>query len=171
MNSFSLILTTILKYAYTRVEAEKLLSVFRLISEAYFYQQADTAALESLVRNQFRHSTDVAYCLEALSELIKLVEESSKGRIYETMHEASEALEQLPVLTLYVPMKFEHADIKRIGTWVRSNLHEKILIQFIINANYRGGCGISWQGVMKDYSFNHFLQRESRSIQTLIQNV
>src|SRR3989338_2940041 len=171
MNSVPLIIATILKYAYTRVEAEKLLSVFRLLSDAYFYQQADARMMESIIEERFRHALDTTYYFESLPELIQLAQKSSKGRIYETIHDVSDALELLPVLTLYVPTKLEHIYIATIGTWVRGTINEKILLQFIISAAYLGGCGVSWKGIMKDYSFNHFLQRESRSIQSLIQNV
>lgn len=171
MNSVSLIVATILTYAYTRVEAEKLLSVFRLLSDAYFYQQADAGMMESLIKERFRHTSDTGYYFESLPKLIQLAQKSTKGSIYETIHNVSEALELLPVLTLYVPVKLEHTYIARIGTWVRGNINEEILLQFIISAAYRGGCGVSWKGIMKDYSFNHFLNRESGSIQSLIQNV
>ena len=171
MNSVSTILSIILKYAYTRGEAEKLLSVFRLLSEAYFYQQADTRIMESIIQERLRNVPDTHFYFEALPELVEIIQKLTKGRIYETIHEISEALELLPVLILYVPIKFDHSDIKTIGTWIRENIHEKILLQFIVNPNYRGGCGISWKGIMKDYSFSHFLNRESRSIQSLIQNV
>ncbi|MCR4263853.1 MAG: hypothetical protein NUV98_04015 [Candidatus Roizmanbacteria bacterium] len=171
MNSVSHIVAAILKYAYTRIEAEKLLSVFRLISEAYFYQQADTQTIESLIKERFRRTPEADYYVESLPELIQLAQESTKGKIYETIHEVSEALESLPILTLYVPVKFEHEYIKKIGTWARGNINEKILLQFIVSPAYRGGSGVSWKGIMKDYSFNHFLKLESRSIQSLIQNV
>ncbi|MBI4136468.1 hypothetical protein HY469_00240 [Candidatus Roizmanbacteria bacterium] len=170
MNSVTTIVSTILQHAYTRVEAEKLLSLFRMICEAHFYQQADSKTIEALVIERFKNVSDSGYFFEALPELMELAHTSSKGRIYELVHDVSEALELLPVLTLYIPTRLEHGQIQRIGTWARTQIAEQLLLQCIINPDYRGGCGISWKGIMKDYSFNHFLNRESRSIESLIQN-
>lgn len=63
------------------------------------------------------------------------------------------AVDEMPVLTLYIPVPFPEQEVTVIGTWCRAQCHESVLLDVHVDTNVTGGCSFVWQDTVHNFTF------------------
>jgi hypothetical protein len=92
----------------------------------------------------------------------------TRDNLYEKLREIKEAVEELPELTLYVPVAFGQEELSMIGTWCRENVDRAIILSVSVDSDVSGGCAFVWRGAYHNYSLDHFLNKKQDEIRSVI---
>jgi hypothetical protein len=78
------------------------------------------------------------------------------------------AIEDLPELTIVVPVALPPAEVSRLGQWARVNADPYAMVALRIDPQAVGGCIIVWQGLYLDVSVRYFFAKHREAISGLI---
>lgn len=82
--------------------------------------------------------------------------------------ELEKVINQTKSFQLYLPIEIPDEEIDRLGRWFKDNAGVNCLMELEYDPNLIGGCSISFNGVIKDYSLSQRLkQSKEEIIQTL----
>lgn len=90
------------------------------------------------------------------------------GTLYSQINGLLNDLKEVPVLTLYTPVKFSHEEIESLGKRIRILSGKKLLLDDRVDVYLSVGCAFVWNGVYHDYSLPFFFGRKREELTTLI---
>jgi F0F1-type ATP synthase delta subunit len=166
----SVLLSLILSYAYTRNDAIHSIELIQSLYQQSLFSAGNNESLAGAIqslKNTQSISEKEMQLINKLSELNVTVSPSQLSSLISCL---TDSINTYPLLTLYVPMELESEDITRIGVWARNQVHKQVLLSFLIAPEYIGGCGISWNGVLKDYGYSNLYEQQKKIILAEITN-
>jgi len=158
----------ILSNSYSKNDCYKRLLVLQEFLEYALYSTGN-AAVDYLTALRERFKTSP---LQADAEAVAAWgEDFLRSFTAETLREDIDALKRalahMPSLILYVPVALETPQISAIGSWCRSNIAEKPLLDLRVDPDAAGGCIEVWKSVLYDFSLRYRLRRHAGEIQAL----
>ena len=78
---------------------------------------------------------------------------------YSKLSELAVAIEELPVLTLYVAVFLPPEEVEKLALWVRTNIGPNVVIDLLVDAELAIGCAFVWEGVYHDFSLKYFMHQ------------
>lgn len=132
----------------------------------HFDSAADTPIPESSLA-QSGSDSDVAAITEWEDGFLSALRQqgTEAGR---TLSDVREALLALPRLTLYIPVVPDAAGVAELGTWARTHIAERMLLELYADSSAAGGCRFIWNGVLHDYSLQrYFHERQDTALAAL----
>jgi len=75
------------------------------------------------------------------------------GTIRERIVVLQQAVDALPIMTLYIPVAFPAKDLAAMATWCREACAPQLLFDVRINPRMAGGCAFVWNDTYHDFSF------------------
>jgi F0F1-type ATP synthase delta subunit len=81
--------------------------------------------------------------------------------VHKKMIDLHAAIEDLPLLTLYIPMEFSSAEMTTIGQWCRTQCDQSILLDVHIDAHVVGGCAFVWNDTYHEFSFRSRIKEQA----------
>lgn len=82
----------------------------------------------------------------------------SRINISKSMQAVHTVIENLPVLTLYIPVLFPEEEIMMLGKWCRETCGATVMMDIHIDPNTAGGCSFVWNDTFHDFSFRSRLK-------------
>lgn len=83
---------------------------------------------------------------------IQFLTDFQKETFYQSFTRLEESVAKLKLLTLFVVFEPSEEDMQKIGSWLRDNYQQKIVIDLKLDKELIGGCAMIYNGVYKDYS-------------------
>ena len=80
--------------------------------------------------------------------------------VYEVTNGLVALVEAAKTTVLYLPIPIDDEIISKIGTWVRTELDEELLMEFREDASIGIGAGISVHGRYQEYGVRYFLDQQ-----------
>lgn len=90
------------------------------------------------------------------------------NNLYDFISKIQGKKDELPTITLYVPVDLNEENISGIGKWFRGNINKNMIIDLHVDHNASGGCMFVWNGVYYDFSLNYFMNLHRDEITGLI---
>lgn len=124
------------------------------------------AGSENIPIREVLAGTCSEHTLKALEEWMRAFTESALSPllVYEALDAIEEDLAGVPALTLYVPVRFDDAQVAGFGRWFRENLQPNMLLTLHVDPLVVGGCAFVWHDVYYDFSLRYFVNRESSAV-------
>ena len=72
--------------------------------------------------------------------------------------ELEKVISEVKTFQIYLPFEIPDEEIDRLGRWFKDNVGINCLVELDYNPNLIGGCSISSNGVIKDYSISQKLK-------------
>jgi F0F1-type ATP synthase delta subunit len=69
------------------------------------------------------------------------------------LNELHQAVDALPVMTLYIPVAFPEVELAGIAQWARQECAPLLLLDIHIDSQVVGGCAFVWNDRYHDFSF------------------
>lgn len=93
---------------------------------------------------------DVAAMMEWGDDILATFTAST---IRERMVALQQAVEALPVMTLYIPVAFPDKELAAMALWCREECAPQLLFDVRIDPKMAGGCAFVWNDTYHDFSF------------------
>lgn len=91
--------------------------------------------------------------------------------IYQLAEHLEKRVNELPIVTIYLPFTPPEDEIPHIGEWARKNLDPNVLLETRIDQYVTGGCGIVWNGVYRDFALNFMMDKQRDAVMAAINDV
>ena len=92
----------------------------------------------------------------------------SAGTFYQTLNTLLASFKEVPVLTLYTPVKFPPQEMSVLGERIRALMGKVVLIDDHIDSDLSIGCAFVLSGVYHEYGLPFFVGRKQAELMTLI---
>lgn len=76
----------------------------------------------------------------------------TKDNVYQIFTDFDNAVKKFNTLTMYLTFEPDDATLTQIGTYVRNNFKQNLLLDIKLDPNLIAGTALSWKGNYKDYS-------------------
>lgn len=87
---------------------------------------------------------------------------------YKIIHNLTEKLKELPVVTVYIAVMISETDIDRVGAWFRSKLHTSVMLDVFVKPSLIAGCSFVYNGKYFDYSFHNLIIKNQDQIYRIL---
>jgi len=146
------LLETLCATTYTVADMRRRLGLLQEGVEVALFnnQTTDTvAAIKAAVSERGKES-DVAAMMEWTDDVFA---QFTASNIRERITALQQAVDALPVMTLYIPVAFPVADLAAMATWCREECAPQLLFDVRIDPRMAGGCAFVWNDTYHDFSF------------------
>lgn len=90
----------------------------------------------------------------------------NKDNIYELFTNLEQAVAKLPTLTMYLTFEPDDNTLTQIGTFVRKNFGQTLLLDIKLDPKLIAGTALVWRGILKDYSIKARIEVKKTEILT-----
>lgn len=153
---------------YTKTRLEHRLGVLQHVLKQVVYTEAEETESVNVYHQELRaYATgkDLS-ALEALgTDWIPSLNEQSLTSLRQ---QVAELVSTAPLLTLYVPAELDEAVEAELGTWCRTELDERLLLELVIDPNVLGGCGFIHNDSYYEYSLRTALAEKPQLLRDII---
>jgi len=162
-------LETALSNSYTTSAIQRRIALLKEFFEYAFYATEPRQPTEEL----FKDFAQVKEIESEHAEAVlmwgqKLFGTVTAGTLYAQINALLNDLKEVPVLTLYTPVKFSHDELAVLGKRIRSLSGKQLLLDDHVDSYLSAGCAFVWNGGYHDYSLSFFLSRKRAELTTLI---
>jgi hypothetical protein len=158
------ILTSIIKNTYTKAEILRRITLLRQYLEQMFFSGMVDRVSDNL-RKLGASTEDVA---EITSWGDEFFASFTRENTYDILNEVSKAVENLPIVTVYLAIVPFDEDVKELGNWFRKHLDPKAMLDIRTNTSLIGGCAYVWNGVYREFALHYFLSKNVDEIAKII---
>ena len=113
-------------------------------------QTTDTVAAIKAAITSRGNESDVATMMEWEDVMFA---QFTASNIRERITALQQAVDALPVMTLYIPVAFPAKDLASMATWCRAECAPQLLFDIRIDPKMAGGCAFVWNDTYHDFSF------------------
>jgi hypothetical protein len=128
------------------------LSLLRECAEVALFtdQSVDTAkAFQVALSNRAQKEDVVAMETWAM----EFVTSCTVNTLHTQLSVLQDAVDTLPVLTLYVPVLLPEVELATMAKWCREEVVQNVLFAIHVDAKVVGGCAFVWNDAYHDFSF------------------
>jgi F0F1-type ATP synthase delta subunit len=148
------------KFFTTTRDVKELMSALEHLKASYFHKnQTFATTLEKEIPYQL--ST-------ALTDLAKLhgINLTDLLQAETFFNQLTEAIDNLPHMTLTLTFHPTHELIKEISRWVIDNFRQAVILEFVVDETIVGGAKIAFKGKIVDYSLKKRMEGLGKSLIT-----
>lgn len=88
----------------------------------------------------------------------------TKDNLSSTFAKIEDGINELPVLTIYLPFETDDAINLQIGSFARRAFKKIIILETKYDPSLIAGCAFSWNGIYKDYSLKARIEEKKIEI-------
>ena len=112
------------------------------------------------VREQFSPSDQIF-----LNSLPKaFVQKFSKDNLSQIFSQTEESLNNLSLLTIYLPFEPIDEAVKNIAVKARGLFNQNLILDIKYNPSLIAGCALAWKGIYRDYSLRSRIESQKNKI-------
>ena len=168
MHDTNSVLQQILKNTYTANDAYRRLSSLRECVEDALYTESGLSFKEEC--EQYFDAMENGHDARAIRAWgADVLSSFTRDNVSEKIKALHEALEDLPLMTLYIPVEFPDEEMNELGHWFRKQVHEEALLDVQIDAATVGGCAFVWDDTYHDLSFGARMKEQSGFITNILE--
>lgn len=158
------LLERIQKNTYTVGDVSRRVGILRECLETVLFSDETGSLTDGCIAHlqSLKSSPDVDAVIAWGAEVY---ESFSQSTVSEKIIALQKMVEELPVLTLYLPVPFKDAELAVVGKWCRENCDPHIVLDVRIEPEVVGGCGFVWNDVYHEFSLKSRM-REQRGVVT-----
>ena len=150
--SVTTILSVIQENTFTVADMQRRLGLLRQCIETSLFTESDIPFLEVCTNNLLQEkNTEDAQAVIAWGETV--LTSFTHDTVGTKMSAIQTAIDDLPVLTLYIPTEFPSEEIRTIGQWCRAQCDASLLMNVHIDPDVVGGCAFVWNDAYHEFSF------------------
>ena len=146
------LLQTLCATTYTVADMRRRLGLLQEGAEVALFnnQTTDTvAAMKSAITDRGKEG-DVAIMMEWSAAMFA---QFTASNIRERTTALQQAVDALPVMTLYIPVAFPATDLASMAAWCRAECAPQLLFDVRIDPVVAGGCAFVWNDNYHDFSY------------------
>jgi len=146
------LLQTLCATTYTVADMRRRLGLLQEGAEVALFnnQTTDTVAAIKAAISERGNERDVAIMMEWTDDMFS---QFTASNIRERIIALQQAVDALPVMTLYIPVVFPTTDLAAMATWCRDECAPQLLFDVRIDPKMAGGCAFVWNDTYHDFSF------------------
>lgn len=152
--------SAVLKNTFSVADLYRRADVLKRFLEFAFFKTAgephDRTALMRSFCEQDPTGTDRLDCEAVAAWGPAVFDAINPDNLYDSVTRLKRLSEELPVLTLYVPVRLGAPGVERIATWCRTNLSPDVILDVRIDPSSVGGCKFAYNNAFHDVSFAYF---------------
>lgn len=88
----------------------------------------------------------------------------SKDNLSSTFKKIDQAVNTLPILTIFLPFETDDAINLQIGSFARITFKKNVILETKYNPSLIAGCALSWNGIYQDYSLKARIEERKDQI-------
>jgi hypothetical protein len=158
------LITTILAHAFTKAEVHRHLWLVRTYLERHWFGGVNGGTLEDFYAHEGAGDRERAIASALSGDMTSLTKET----MYPVLDAAQEKIQSLPFLSVSTPMAADDATVVRIGTWLRKNVHDTIVIDIVTDPNVVGGCAFAYRGYRHDFGLHRSMIKNREKIRGIL---
>jgi hypothetical protein len=158
-------LTAVLSSSFVKADIMRRLRIIREFLEQLFYSPGEKHTLEKYLSVSQVSSDDQAAIVSWGKDYFS---QFTKENAYDLLNAMTEEIKNLPTINLYIPVRPPSEEIMKLGTWMRTNVNPRVLIELHVDPATFGGCSFAWNGVYYDYTLRHYLRKKTEAIRQLL---
>lgn len=94
----------------------------------------------------------------------------SRENFYQKLNEINQVSQTLPEVAVYLPVELPIYDIPKLGTWFRTNVNDRAIIDIKFDRTLIGGCALAFGGNYQDFSLRYYLEKNKEAVRKLIED-
>ena len=158
---------TLLTTTYTLTTAHHRLGVLRHVLEVVFFAGASDASTEE--RYQAALSELSAADRQALEALgTDWLADITQDTLHATLSDLRTWLEEIPTMTLYVPVVFAEEQVVELGQWCRAEIADPLLLELVVEPATVGGCAFIHNHTYHDLSLRARLAEAPDTVPSIL---
>ena len=164
-------LTALLKKTYTKNDLHRRLRLMQECLETVVYDEPEQIRITPAHVRRERFIKEKAQAEDAavLFDLDSTIWEGFNAKnLVSSIKALQSEIEQLPVITLYVPVHFTDVQLAPIGEWARSNVASGMLFEVEVEPSVVGGCSFVYNGRHFDWSLRRYLRAQRGLVTSLL---
>lgn len=164
MTNTDSLFSPILRTCFTKTEFYRRINILRDFLEAKFFM-GETHSLQDWL--YARHTPE-----EDMNVLLSwgkpFYDSFTADTMYQLITDCTNAVGNLPILTIYLPFTPADREKVTIGLWCRKNVDPRCILDIRSDPSLVAGCTLSWNGVYRDYSLHSFIESTRDGVKKLI---
>lgn len=165
------VLTPILRNTFSMSDFYQRADMLQRFLEHRFFEkgEGEKNIVESIREYYKGKDSEILVHVEAIVAWGEAVLTSfTSDTVYERMRSLKQSVQELPQLTIYVPVHFSPAQIEPIGVWCRAYLHSDIMLEVQVDPETVGGCAFAYKNTFHDFSLAYFAKKERQALTKLV---
>ncbi len=163
------LLTEITTQVYSRSDVAYRIGVLKEFFEFVFFTAHATNVNQDVIKSfsqkDERPHTDIVF-LESLSA--SFFEEFSSESFHQKLNSISDEVDNLPTLSIVVPIVLGPKQIESIGKWARLEVSPDVLLDVDIDQSISVGCQIVWHSKLHEFGFEYYLEEHRLELENKI---
>jgi hypothetical protein len=158
------LITKILTRAFTKADVHRHLWLMRTYLERRWFGTGDAGTLEEFYAHAGASERERAVAGALGDEVGRL----SKETMYPVFDEAQKKVKTLPFLAVSIPIPADEATVERIGSWIRTNVNENVIIDIAVDPKMVGGCAFAYRGFLYEYALHRTIEKNKEKIRSML---
>jgi len=165
------LLTKITENTYTVKDLHRRLRLMQQCLESVLYDEPDQMRITPVATRRERAIETLAD--ERDKATLQTLDEQdwnsfTAATLATKMKALLEESEQLPVMTLYLPVAFTDKQLAPLSAWARREVAAGIMFEVLIDPKVVGGCAFVYNGTHFDWSLRRYLRAKRGVITSLL---
>lgn len=162
-------LTQLMRYTYVRSDMVYRISLLNEFFDFVFFTDHDSVANKDTVRQFAGNRKEPGKDIDFLKSLPKtFMEIFTRDSFRTVLRDMSDGLQQLPILSLTVPVAFPLEHTEAIGKWARATITPDVMLDISVDETVYIGCRFVWKNIMHDFSIEHYFDLHKDDLYTLL---
>lgn len=168
------IVTNFLSLSYTKTEAIRRLRILKDFLNFYFFENSDqTDIMKSIssYENKQINSTNenLASDITFFKRLgLEFFQEFNHQNLNDNLKTLEMTITTTKIPIIYLATELPVSEIEKLGQWFKNNLDATAIFEINFDPSLIGGCAISYNGVVKDYSLRELIKESQKEILTIL---
>lgn len=152
---------------YTVNSAHHRLGLLRQgLEKVFFSEEADSSRVERYQAALAELPSSDRQSLTALGT--EYLEEINQDNLHKVLANWRQWLDELPTITIYVPVLFTETQEKELGQWCRAEVAQSVLLELVVEPAVVGGCAFIQNSTYYDLSLRSRLAEKEDVIPTIV---
>lgn len=152
---------------YTVTSAHQRLGVLRHVLETVFFAEDTTQTTDERFQGALTKLSEAdRRSISALGT--EYLAEVTQENLHQTLINWRDWIDELPTMTLYVPVEFEDAQVAQLGQWCRAEVARSVLLELVVEPAVVGGCAFIQNHTYHDMSLRARLAEDAKTIPNIV---
>jgi F0F1-type ATP synthase delta subunit len=167
-----------IKLTYTKKDALRRIRLLKDLLGIYFFdKERQSKFVKSVVALEKKYEDNDYYRLSQ-SDLIfiekigeKFLNQFTPAVVEIQLQKLQDMIEGAKQIVLYIPFEPDQHSIEVMGEYIKKNFGEMTLFTLSYDPGLVGGCSISFNGVLKDYSLKEKILNSKTEVEKVMQGM
>lgn len=162
-------LSVLIERTYSRADLAYRIGLLReFLGFAFFTRHEKNVTKETLEAFEQKNHAEVD--IEFLRSLpVTFFDAFTQESFYSVLDDLAKESQQLPTITLTVPVVLDASSKEALGVWVRKEIGEEVLLDLSTDATLATGCQIVWGNTLHDFGFDRALEQKRAEVEKHIE--